>query len=51
MYQDLHDAAEWTILSLPSPLSIVDGQKDVGDALRGVLEPLFQHLQKAHNLE
>ncbi len=51
MYRDIHHAVEQTILSLPSSMGMADECKDVGNAVRCVLEPSFQHIQKVCNIE
>ena len=51
MYHDLHIDAEQAVISLQSSANVADACKDIGKAISCVLDPSFQYLQKACNLE
>ena len=52
VYKEIHDLTAQTLVDLPSGGGdIVDGKKDIGDAIERVLKPSFDHLDSAHNSE
>ena len=53
VYKELHGLTAQTLVSLPnsSGADIVDGRKDVHDAIERVLTPSFDYLDRVNNAE
>ena len=51
MYSDLHHNASQTLMSLPSEKDVVEGRKDIGDAMGRTLQPSIGYLDKIINAE
>ena len=51
MYSDLHGNAIQRLMSLPSAEDIVEGRKDIDDAMGRTLQPSIEYLDKIINAE
>ena len=52
VYKEIHDLTAQTLVDLPSGGGdIVDGKKDIDDAIERVLSSSFDHLDSTHNSE
>ena len=52
VYREIHDLTAQTLIDLPSGGGdIVDGRKDIDDAIQRVLNPSFDHLDRVNNSE
>ena len=51
MYSDLHYNASQTLMSLPSEKDVVEGRKDIGDAVGRTLQPSMEYLDRMTNAE